>query len=394
MYPVFVYLIYFFNALAVFSLGAESRIVTLEGEVLEGNLRTIDVDGVVSLADQNIPLEGLRSITPIGQVDETDNAIGKVVLICGSELAVSKISLLDEEFVLSVKELGEIKVPIDSVRALRFGKLRRGSRFQKALLDWDETREQDTIFISGGAELQEVEGLIEEFDSETLIFDRDDKLQMIPVNRAYGVVLASPLLKERERPSCVLSIKGGSRIRADIIKYINNEVSLSLIENIELSVSWERIKRITLRSPRLAYLSDLEPVDYKVSPIVALKRNYQKDRTITGLPIKINDQEYDKGLGFASGMQLDFLNEGLYDLFVAEIGIDDDALGYGDCEFVVMDRDEVLFRARVKGGEAAKLIKVDITGRSRVSLRVDPGKDLDIADHADWADACFLQRLK
>ena len=48
----------------------------------------------------------------------------------------------------------------------------------------------------------------------------------------------------------------------------------------------------------------------------------------------------------------------------------------------------------VKGGEAAKLIKVDITGRSRVSLRVDPGKDLDIADHADWADACFLQRLK
>ncbi|MGB0610140.1 MAG: NPCBM/NEW2 domain-containing protein, partial [Verrucomicrobiales bacterium] len=334
------------------------------------------------------------SIVPIGQVDETDNAIGKVVLICGSELAVSKISLLDEEFVLSVKELGEIKVPIDSVRALRFGKLRRGSRFQKALLDWDETREQDTIFISGGAELQEVEGLIEEFDSETLIFDRDDKLQMIPVNRAYGVVLASPLLKERERPSCVLSIKGGSRIRADIIKYINNEVSLSLIENIELSVSWERIKRITLRSPRLAYLSDLEPVDYKVSPIVALKRNYQKDRTITGLPIKINDQEYDKGLGFASGMQLDFLNEGLYDLFVAEIGIDDDALGYGDCEFVVMDRDEVLFRARVKGGEAAKLIKVDITGRSRVSLRVDPGKDLDIADHADWADACFLQRLK
>ena len=362
--------------------------------MLEGNLRSIDADGVVSLTDQNIPLEGLRSITPIGQVDETENAIGKVVLICGSELAVSKISLLDEEFVLSVKELGEIKVPIDSVRALRFGKLRRGSRFQKALLDWDETREQDTIFISGGAELQEVEGLIEEFDSETLIFDRDDKLQMIPVNRAYGVVLASPLLKERERPSCVLSIKGGSRIRADIIKYINNEVSLSLIENIELSVSWERIKRITLRSPRLAYLSDLEPVDYKVSPIVALKRNYQKDRTITGLPIKINDQEYDKGLGFASGMQLDFLNEGLYDLFVAEIGIDDDALGYGDCEFVVMDRDEVLFRARVKGGEAAKLIKVDITGRTRVSLRVDPGKDLDIADHADWADACFLQRLK
>ena len=27
-------------------------------------------------------------------------------------------------------------------------------------------------------------------------------------------------------------------------------------------------------------------------------------------------------------------------------------------------------------------------------FRFDPGNDLDIADHADWADACFLQSLK
>ena len=39
---------------------------------------------------------------------------------------------------------------------------------------------------------------------------------------ALFVVLASPLLKEDERPSCVLSIKGGTRIRASINHLIDN----------------------------------------------------------------------------------------------------------------------------------------------------------------------------
>ena len=375
-------------------LDAQSRIVTLEGELINGNIKSISDKGVVSLDEKEIPLDGLRTIFFNDGVNDGDDSIGKVVLICGSELAVSNIILFEEEFILSVNELGKIKVPIDAVRALRFGQLRRGSRFQKALLDWTETRELDTIFISGGAELKEVEGLIEEFDNDVLVFDRDDKLQTIPVNRAYGVVLASPLLEEDERPSCVLSIKGGTRIRASINHLTNNVISLNLIDNIKLSIPQENVKRITLRSPRLAYLSDLEPISSKVNPIVALKRDYQKDRTVTGLPIKIGEQVYDKGLGFSSGMQLEFSNEGPYDLFLAEIGIDDDALGRGDCEFVVKAEQDELFRVRVKGGDPAKLIKVDITGYRSVTLEVDPGNDLDIADHADWADACFLQSLK
>ena len=297
-------------------------------------------------------------------------------------------------FTLSVQDLGDIKVPIDSVRALRFGKILRGSRFQKGLLNWKETKELDTFFISGGAELQEVEGLIEELDQDSMVFDREDKLQSIPVNRTYGVVLASPLLKDQDRPSCLLSLKGGSRIRADINELNGDEVRLSMIEDIELNIPWGNVKRVSLRSPRLVFASDLEPVFSKVNPIVAFQREFQRDRTVTGLPIQINDQVYDKGLGCASGMQIKFLNEGPYDLFLAEIGIDDDSEGLGDCEFVVKSDEGELFRGRMRGGEPAKLIKVDITGCDSITLEVDPGLDLDIADHADWADACFLQRSK
>ena len=147
----------------VFSvLFAGPRVITLEGDVIEGNITGISNQGVVSIKDTEFTLDGIRSIVASGDSDQIDESEGRLVLICGTEFAFTKISLLEEEFKLSAQGLGEIIVPIDSVRALRFGKIRRGSRFQKGLLDWKETKDLDTVFISGGAELQEVEGLIEE----------------------------------------------------------------------------------------------------------------------------------------------------------------------------------------------------------------------------------------
>jgi len=376
------------------SARADGRVVTLEGDVVEGNIDFITAEGLVGVAGREWPMDGLRSIVPAGSRQEEDVSEGRVVLICGSEIAASGVKVFEEEVICRVSGLDELKLPIDAVRALRFGELIRGSRFQKGLLEWEASRELDTVFISGGAELQEVDGLIEEVNNGSLIFDRDDTLQVVPLVRAYGVVLASPLLKAEERPSCVLTLAGGTRLRADISEFKDGKVSLSLVEGVEIVIPWQQVRRITISSERLEYLSDIGAVRGSVDPVLAPSRPWQLDRTVSGLPLKIGDQVYDKGLGFASGMSVTFVNEGLHDLFLAEIGIDVDAGIHGDCEFVVLCGGREVFRKRKRGGEPAELVKVDITGFSEVTLRVDYGEDLDIADHADWGDACFLQRSK
>jgi len=381
--------------LGLFSYAAEKpRLITLEGEIVEGEVESISSEGLVRIKDLEFPLDGLRSIIPEKRSETADLSEGKVILICGSEFSASGIRLIDEEIVFECPGIGKVEVPIDAVRALRFGNLRRGSRFQKGLLRWEATKEIDSIFISGGAELQEVDGLIEEIDGDFLVFDRDQKLQTVPLPRAYGVVLASPLLKDDERPTCVFSLIGGTRIKANIENYDGKVIEINIVENVNLNIPWKLVKRIGLKSSRLEYLSDLEVLNEVVRPVIAFFRPWQRDLTVTGLPIKIKDQIYDKGLGFSSGTYVTFPNEGPYDLFIAEIGVDDDALGRGDCEFVVRAGSEELFRKRVRGGEPAQLIRVDITGHDQVTLEVDPGEDLDIADHADWADACFLQTSK
>ena len=375
---------------------AEPRVVTLEGDIVAGAIDGIDANGVVTMGQKQWPLDGLRSIVPTEPTGVEDTSDGRVVLICGSEIAASGIKVIEEEVIFQVPGLGEWSLPIDAVRALRFGQLQRGSRFQKGLLEWEASRDFDTIFISGGAELKEADGLIEEIDDATLVFERDGEaeLQTVPKVRVYGAVLASPLLRDRERPTCSLSLIGGTRLRADIREVKDGIVKLGMVEKVEMEIPWSSVRRIGIRSPRLAYLSDLEAAEVSVRPIVAPRREPQLDRTVSGLTIQIGEQTYDKGLGFAAGTQMTYLNDEGYDLFLAEIGLDTDSAGLGDCEFVVSADGQELYRKRMRGGDSAQLIKVDVAGSQRITLSVDPGEDLDIADHADWADACFLQRSK
>ena len=102
----------------VFSvLFAGPRVITLEGDVIEGNITGISNQGVVSIKDTEFTLDGIRSIVASGDSNQIDESEGRLVLICGTEFAFTKISLLEEEFKLSAQGLGEIIVPIDSVRA-------------------------------------------------------------------------------------------------------------------------------------------------------------------------------------------------------------------------------------------------------------------------------------
>ena len=99
MRPAFAWIIISFVIVA-FSYAAEKpRVITLEGEVLEGEIESISANGLVNIKDQDFPLDGLRSIIPGKRSETADLSEGKVILICGSEFSASGIRLLDEEVV-------------------------------------------------------------------------------------------------------------------------------------------------------------------------------------------------------------------------------------------------------------------------------------------------------
>jgi hypothetical protein len=101
---------------------------------------------------------------------------------------------------------------------------------------------------------------------------------------------------------------------------------------------------------------------------------------------------FEKGLGVHARSSLTFAADKKWDSFAATVGLDAEAHGKGDCIFVVLADGEPLLTRRMKGTDPPKEIQLAITGREKVTLMVEPGEGLDLADHADWCEARFIKQ--
>src|SRR4029079_3802779 len=94
--------------------------------------------------------------------------------------------------------------------------------------------------------------------------------------------------------------------------------------------------RVTIRSTRVAFLSDLKPTEEVQQPIVTLALSAQRDKSAMGKPLTLGGRVYEKGLGGHARSSLPFATEKKWDVLAATIGLDAAAGGKGDCVFVVL----------------------------------------------------------
>jgi hypothetical protein len=106
----------------------------------------------------------------------------------------------------------------------------------------------------------------------------------------------------------------------------------------------------------------------------------------------LDDRKFDRGLGVHAHSELVFDIGGGYDVFAAVIGLDAASDGKGDCVFVVLGDGEELLRQRCASNDKPRKIKLDIAKVQELSLIVEPGEGLELADLADWADARVIKQ--
>jgi len=107
-----------------------------------------------------------------------------------------------------------------------------------------------------------------------------------------------------------------------------------------------------------------------------------------GGPITIGGQTFDKGLGIAAPSAHIYRLGPDCTTFRAAIGVDDDQADAGTMVFEVWADNDRLFQSDVKtGADDAEEIEVDVTGRSRIKLRVVNAGDGSARDRGAWADA-------
>ncbi len=112
-----------------------------------------------------------------------------------------------------------------------------------------------------------------------------------------------------------------------------------------------------------------------------------------GRPISIGGRDYARGLGVHADSRIDYQLDGAYTTFLADVGVDDEAGETGTVTFEVWaDRVKLLDTGPMRGGMPAREVRVDLAGRSNLTLIVTDAGDGNGCDHADWADARLVRR--
>ena len=107
-----------------------------------------------------------------------------------------------------------------------------------------------------------------------------------------------------------------------------------------------------------------------------------------GRPLTIGTTAYAKGLGVHATSEVGLHLGKLCSRLTAAVGVDAEVGGLGSVVFEVWADGRQVWQSPVlTGTSSASPVDVDLTGATKVQLRVTDGGDGGGYDHADWADA-------
>lgn len=114
-----------------------------------------------------------------------------------------------------------------------------------------------------------------------------------------------------------------------------------------------------------------------------------------GRPLSIGGREYARGLGVHSDSRITYRLGGAYATFLAEAGVDDEAGESGSVTFEVWADGVRLFDSGpIRGGMPPREIRIDVSGKSTLTLVVTDAGDGNGSDHADWAGARLVRKAR
>jgi len=367
-----------------------SELVLLDGSSVPYQSLTIAAgklsgDGVPA----GLTLDDLRRIEVAPLPPAADKPAVVVELRAGGRVLGTSVTLGDDKCQIAWSAAEPLSLPIDLVRAIRFDPATASPDFDKALAT--PSAELDRIFLKDDAgKLSSVAGLIDTLTSEQLTFESGGQNRAVPRSRLFGVVVAQPSAVDPPA-HCLVALVDGSLLGGDTLSLVGDKASLTLAGGGKADLTWKAVSHVTLRSSRVAFLSDLKPSAEEQSALVTLARLAQRDKNVLGKPLALGTKMFDKGLGVHARSSLTFEAEGKWDMLAATIGLDAAAAGKGDCVFTVLADGQSLFTRRMKGNDPPHELNLPIAGKGQITLLVEPGEGLDLADLADWCDVRFIK---
>lgn len=312
----------------------------------------------------------------------------------GGMLYASAVSIGEDHCRISLAA-GSVSLPIEQIKSIELQPDPTSEAYRRALKSQDP--DFDKVLVKSDGQYQAASVIIDSLSDEAVNFEYGDQQVSLPREKVYAILIASVAQQTNSRQPAKVMLTDGSSLMGQVQKLDGGKLHLQLAQADIVQLDWNRLARIEMNSAKIQYLSDLNPIFEKQTPIVTLPRKWRRDASIEGHPLQLRSEDGDaprvfaKGIGTNSMSELVFQNDGEFSHIAAIIGIDVETNGRGDCQFVVAGDGKELFSRRVKGTDSPYQMLVDIGQAKEVSIVVNPGEELDLADHANWCDVRFLK---
>jgi hypothetical protein len=206
----------------------------------------------------------------------------------------------------------------------------------------------------------------------------------------------------------VVTDTAGMKLPAAALKLIDVKISITTPAGLEFERALDVLAKIDFAATKTMFLGDLKPESVDYTPLVGdkaseeLKELFQPrvDRALFGGPLQLPREEngqlapawvYAKGIAIHSRTKLVYRLPRDFRSFTAIAGIDSRVRPAGHVRLTIEGDDKQLYSGAVTGKDSASALSLDLTGVKRLTIFVDFGEDLDVADHLNLCDAKLVE---
>ena len=259
----------------------------------------------------------------------------------------------------------------------------------------DEPTDQDSVYAkSKSGRFQRVSGTVLGIADEALRFEYKGKERTIALERVVGIVMrkSEAVAAAVDVAPHRLEFLGGASLPGRLTGIDSDTLTLTLPWGDSIQPRRSDIRRIVIAQGRFQSLSTLKPSEIKQTSFFDRILPMAIDESLTGGTLQIGDKTYDRGLCLHSKSVISYELSGEYTRFRCGLGLQENDGDAGNVAVKVMADDELLLDvAELTGADEVRELDLDVTGKDRLTLTVDFGKNLHIGDHLVLANAHLLR---
>lgn len=325
-----------------------------------------------------------------------DAPVLRVLLVDGSQLQVAEVKTTAKELTGRHVILGDVKLPLTSVRGLRFAP--PNAKFDPLWTQLaDRGGKSDMVVLPKQDVLDHLDGVVGAIDDGAIKFLLDGDEITVKREKAFGILYARKAASAKLIAQVELS--NGDLVAVKSVAGDGEQWQLEAVSGAAWSVPAGVVARVDFSLGKVVYLSSLEPrsVNYTELPqFFSDSRNFpfkfRRDRSLEGKPLRLGLKTYPRGLAIHSKTELKYRLGGEYRRLQAMLGIDDEITKNGIAAIRILGDRKELFAAECRPRQSPVPLDLDVAGVVELDIIVDFGSDNTwIGDRIHLADARLVK---